>query len=240
MAVAFLCDVTHTLKHPPCVGPCAACHCHCHAEEFETEQDGEEEEAGGQQSAELTDGEAAAAAPERHAGTLLSSLPPLSQHVLSQRQAQLVDALVSVLASELQQGPQALTLPSTQNQRPGPGANAEPAAAAAGLTWRSSLAVCSALVRLLTSAVSPEKPPPTYQLLLDKAATQEEFIPGQLPSGGVVSSAALAAAVGGGGGGEGSGGPLMRDVKNYVCMRLDMTGKGVTTPGEVCLNCERL
>jgi hypothetical protein len=198
-------------------------------DEYETEQDGDEEEAG--QQSELTDGEAAAAGAERHVSTLLSSLPPLSQHVLSQRQAQLVEALVAVLASELQRGPQALTLPSAQKQRPGPGSNGEPAAAAAAaakLTWHSSLAVCSALVRLLTSAVSPEKPPPTYQLLLDKAATQEEFIPGQLPSGGVVSSAVLAAAVGagGGGGGEGSAGPLMRDVKNYICRRLDMAGRG--------------
>lgn len=68
------------------------------------------------------------------------------------------------------------------------------------------------LLSYLHKAVCPEKSKPVYQLLLEKAASQEEFIPGSLGSG-VVSS-------------SGVGGPLMRHVKNYICQRLDMAGMG--------------
>ncbi|KAF6258322.1 E3 ubiquitin-protein ligase UBR4-domain-containing protein [Scenedesmus sp. NREL 46B-D3] len=84
------------------------------------------------------------------------------------------------------------------------------------------MCVSAALVSLLAAAVTPETPRPNYQLLLEKAATQEEFIPGQLPAGGLVTASALAAAAGGGGGGAAV--VLMRDVKNYICARLDMAG----------------
>lgn len=208
------------------------------ADEYETEvtnEDGMITHEEGELS-ECADGDAATAAGQSQ---LLSSLPALTPDVLAQRQAQLVEAIVNVLAAELQrfdqQQQQQQTLVSTQSAPPsafqatGQDTTAAAAAANAGaggnLSWRSSLAVVSSLVALLTSAVSPEKPPPTYQLLLEKAATQEEFIPGQLPSGGLVTSATLAAAAAGaGGGGEVGDGPLMRDVKNYICRRLDMTG----------------
>lgn len=202
-------------------------------DEYETDEDGVEEQETSEHVEGGQDAAAAAGSPGRARqgadSVLLSTLPALPEAVLAQRRNQLVEALVGVLAVELQR----ISDPQQQPQQQ-PGASG-PAAAAAGLplSSRSSLAVCSALIALLASAVTPEKPAPTYQLLLEKAATQEEFIPGQLPSGGLVTSAALAAAAatGSGGGGtagggqeEGAGGPLMRDVKNYVCRRLDMTG----------------
>jgi len=210
------------------------------ADEYETEDEDEEEytdydegDAGGDGD-EHTEQHAAAAAGRG----LLSGLPALSEAVLLQRRSQLVEALVQVLAGELQRfdqqqlqqrGEQALAVGPPPNAQAAGRSAAQLTAAEASLipaelSWRSSLGVCSALVVLLSAAVSPEKPPPSYQLLLEKAATQEEFIPGQLPSGGLVSSAVLAAAAGSGQ--DGCEGPLMRDVKNYICRRLDMTGKG--------------
>ena len=235
-------------------------------DEYETEE--EEEELSSYPEGDNTaagSGDGAAGA-HKHGtdGKPLASLPPLSEHVLTQRRGQLVEALVVVLGGELQRFDQRF------DHRPAAGTTppAATAAAAAGglglaaglessstassstpathgvslplypsLNWRSSLAVCSTLVSLLAASVSPEKPAPSYQLLIEKAATQEEFIPGQLPSGGLVTSGVLAAAAAAaaGGGEEGPGGPLMRDVKNYICGRLDMSGRGWVCKHGVCL-----
>jgi hypothetical protein len=189
---------------------------------------------------------------------LWSQLPLLSASQLDARRTQLVAGLVDVLAAELGQQQQlaghgrsaALAhLSSSSSSRfaasgaatgalpatPATAGSAEAAGAqvvveSAASSRRCSMCVCAALVLLLASAVTPEKPQPNYQLLLEKAASQEEFIPGQLPAGGLVTAnalaaAAAAAAAGGGGSGGAAAGPLMRDVKSYICARLDMAGE---------------
>ena len=58
-------------------------------------------------------------------------------------------------------------------------------------------------------AVKPEVVEATCQLYLEKSPTQEEFVRGQMPHN-PYSSAEV--------------GPLMRDVKNFICRQLDMAG----------------
>src|SRR5690606_35685872 len=57
--------------------------------------------------------------------------------------------------------------------------------------------------------ICPTKPEPVYQLILNKASTQEEFIRGSMNKN-PYSSAEI--------------GPLMRDVKNKICTGLDLRG----------------
>ncbi|KAL0024070.1 hypothetical protein WJX79_002966 [Trebouxia sp. C0005] len=59
------------------------------------------------------------------------------------------------------------------------------------------------------TAIKPESNEAVYLLLLDKSPTQEEFIRGQLTNN-PYNSAEV--------------GPLMRDVKNFICRELDMEG----------------
>lgn len=72
------------------------------------------------------------------------------------------------------------------------------------------------LVELLLSglqvcaAIKPESAETVYLMLLDKSPTQEEFIRGHLTNN-PYNSAEV--------------GPLMRDVKNFICRELDMEGK---------------
>lgn len=54
-------------------------------------------------------------------------------------------------------------------------------------------------------------------MMLDKSPTQEEFIRGHLTNN-PYNSAEV--------------GPLMRDVKNFICRELDMEGKTVMLPPE--------
>ena len=61
-------------------------------------------------------------------------------------------------------------------------------------------------------AVKPEAAEPTCQLHLEKSPTQEEFVRGHMPHNPYSSAEA---------------GPLMRDVKNFVCRQLDMAGEPV-------------
>lgn len=65
------------------------------------------------------------------------------------------------------------------------------------------------LLELLSTAVCPVRPDPVYQLLLEKAISQEEFIPGNMSTQPYKSTDV---------------GVLMRDVKNFICSRLDMAG----------------
>ena len=58
-------------------------------------------------------------------------------------------------------------------------------------------------------AVKPKAQEAAYQLHLVKAPSQEEFIRGSLPSNPYSSAEA---------------GPLMRDVKNFICRQMDMEG----------------
>jgi len=59
------------------------------------------------------------------------------------------------------------------------------------------------------TAIKPESNEAVYLMLLDKSPTQEEFIRGQLTNN-PYNSAEV--------------GPLMRDVKNFICRELDMEG----------------
>jgi E3 ubiquitin-protein ligase UBR4 len=61
----------------------------------------------------------------------------------------------------------------------------------------------------LCEVVCPVKPEPVYTLVLTKAPTQEEFIRGTMTKNPYASTEV---------------GPLMRDVKNYICRTLDMHG----------------
>uniref|UniRef100_A0A7S3AUZ1 E3 ubiquitin ligase UBR4 C-terminal domain-containing protein n=1 Tax=Haptolina ericina TaxID=156174 RepID=A0A7S3AUZ1_9EUKA len=61
----------------------------------------------------------------------------------------------------------------------------------------------------LCGLVCPEKPEPEYKLMLNKTATQEEFIRGSMTKNPYSSTAV---------------GPLMRDVKNKICRDLDLGG----------------
>lgn len=61
----------------------------------------------------------------------------------------------------------------------------------------------------LCGLVCPEKPEPEYRLMLNKTATQEEFIRGSMTKNPYSSK---------------SVGPLMRDVKNKICRDLDLGG----------------
>ena len=69
--------------------------------------------------------------------------------------------------------------------------------------------LCRQLLLEACWAVGAEEPPPC-QLLLCKAPTQEEFIRGSMGSNSYSSSD--------------MGGPTMRDVKNFICTKLDMAG----------------
>ena len=60
------------------------------------------------------------------------------------------------------------------------------------------------------TAIKPESAEAVYLMLLDKSPTQEEFIRGQLTNN-PYNSAEV--------------GPLMRDVKNFICRELDMEGE---------------
>jgi hypothetical protein len=82
--------------------------------------------------------------------------------------------------------------------------------AAATAPWLQHL--CEPLLARLCACVCPERVAPVYTLQLIKAPTQQDFIPGSIGGGGLVSAAEV-------------GGPLMRDVKNFVCRRLDMEGE---------------
>ena len=95
---------------------------------------------------------------------------------------------------------------------------------AATLSW--SLAPCSTsdLVALaeawilrhpcawaqVCEAVCPDVPEAEYQLQLQVAHTQEDYIRGRLPHNPYLGSET---------------GPLMRDVKNFICTQLDMAGE---------------
>eukprot|EP00951_Prasinocladus_malaysianus_P010745 scaffold79182_cov51-Prasinocladus_malaysianus.AAC.10 len=70
------------------------------------------------------------------------------------------------------------------------------------------------LLELLQDGVCPDKPEPTYLLVLEKSPTQEEFIRGAMTGNPYPSSEAWSCVVG----------PLMRDIKNAVCQTLDMAG----------------
>ena len=59
------------------------------------------------------------------------------------------------------------------------------------------------------AAIKPESAEMVYLMLLEKSPTQEEFIRGQLTHN-PYNSAEV--------------GPLMRDVKNFICRELDMEG----------------
>jgi len=65
-------------------------------------------------------------------------------------------------------------------------------------------------------AVCPEAPEAEYQLQLQVAQSQEDYIRGRLPHNPYLS---------------GDTGPLMRDVKNFVCTQLDMAGEHTDGPG---------
>lgn len=58
-------------------------------------------------------------------------------------------------------------------------------------------------------AIRPQAAEALYLVMLDKSPTQEEFIRGQLTNNPYNSSEV---------------GPLMRDVKNFICRELDMEG----------------
>lgn len=60
------------------------------------------------------------------------------------------------------------------------------------------------------TAIKPESAEAVYLMLLDKSPTQEEFIRGQLTNN-PYNSAEV--------------GPLMRDIKNFICRELDMEGE---------------
>jgi len=61
----------------------------------------------------------------------------------------------------------------------------------------------------LCELICPEKPEPEYKLMLNKTATQEEFIRGSMTKNPYSSK---------------SVGPLMRDIKNKICRDLDLGG----------------
>ena len=60
------------------------------------------------------------------------------------------------------------------------------------------------------AAIKPESAEVVYLIMLDKSPTQEEFIRGHLTNNPYNSTEV---------------GPLMRDVKNFICRELDMEGK---------------
>ena len=59
------------------------------------------------------------------------------------------------------------------------------------------------------TAIKPESAEAVYLMMLDKSPTQEEFIRGQLTNNPYNSTEV---------------GPLMRDIKNFICRELDMEG----------------
>ncbi|KAL3624091.1 hypothetical protein CASFOL_032907 [Castilleja foliolosa] len=65
------------------------------------------------------------------------------------------------------------------------------------------------ILEQLCNLICPSKPEPVYLLILNKAHTQEEFIRGSMTKN-PYSSAEI--------------GPLMRDVKNKICLQLDLLG----------------
>ena len=76
------------------------------------------------------------------------------------------------------------------------------------------------------TAIKPETAEAVYLLLLNKSPSQEEFIRGQLTNN-PYNTAEV--------------GPLMRDVKNFICRELDMEGNNHTTLSfrspSLCLDC---
>lgn len=62
------------------------------------------------------------------------------------------------------------------------------------------------------AAIKPESAEVVYLMMLDKSPTQEEFIRGHLTNN-PYNSAEV--------------GPLMRDIKNFICRELDMEGETV-------------
>lgn len=65
------------------------------------------------------------------------------------------------------------------------------------------------ILEQLCNLICPSKPEPVYQLVLNKAHTQEEYIRGSMTKN-PYSSAEI--------------GPLMRNVKNKICHQLDLLG----------------
>lgn len=61
----------------------------------------------------------------------------------------------------------------------------------------------------MCAAIKPESAEVVYLIMLDKSPTQEEFIRGHLTNNPYNSTEV---------------GPLMRDVKNFICRELDMEG----------------
>ena len=77
-------------------------------------------------------------------------------------------------------------------------------------TVRYSIASHHVRVVQVCEAGCPEAPEAEYQLQLQVAQSQEDYIRGRLPHNPYLS---------------GDTGPLMRDVKNFICTQLDMAGK---------------
>jgi len=75
--------------------------------------------------------------------------------------------------------------------------------------WTESSSMQALILEDLCSLICPVKPEPDYQLVLQKAPTQEEFIRGNLTRNPYSSSEI---------------GPTMRDVKNRVCKELELHG----------------
>ena len=73
-------------------------------------------------------------------------------------------------------------------------------------------------------AIKPEKQDVPYLLVLEKASTQEEYIRGSLPHNPYFSTQV---------------GPLMRNVKNFICEQLDLAGESFDNDRESALrkNC---
>lgn len=65
------------------------------------------------------------------------------------------------------------------------------------------------ILEQLCNLICPSKPESVYLLVLNKAHTQEEFIRGSMTKNPYSSSEI---------------GPLMRDVKNKICLQLDLLG----------------
>ena len=65
------------------------------------------------------------------------------------------------------------------------------------------------VVLQVCTAIKPESAEAFYLMMLNKSPTQEEFIRGQLSNNPYNSTEV---------------GPLMRDVKNFICRELDMEG----------------
>lgn len=63
--------------------------------------------------------------------------------------------------------------------------------------------------------MKPDKGEAAYLLLLEKSSTQEEYIRGAMTNNPYNSLEV---------------GPLMRDIKNYICSHLDLAGEPMSLP----------